>query len=582
MSRPSDHYDSRPPVSEAGDGVTQPKLGFIGWLRWFWRQLTSMRTALFLLLLLAIAAVPGSLVPQRSSDPNGVTQYFADNPDLAPVLDNFQAFDVYSSAWFSAIYLLLFVSLIGCVIPRTAHHLKALRAAPPKTPARLARLAGFTTRQAPAGTDAATAVDSARRLLKSTGYRVALFNSRSRAGRSEFSVSAERGYLRETGNLVFHSALVGVLVTVGFGSGFGFSGQRVLVEGQTFVNTLGAYDSFNPGRFFDDGTLDPYKLSLDTFEADYEMENLDAYGQPIDFTADVTITHRGQESEAGTVKVNEPLYTGGTDVYLLGNGYAPTITVKDPDGNVVFTDSIPFLPQDANLTSMGVVKVPDGLDEQLGMLGFFYPTQDVAASGAYFSSFPDLVYPMLTLNVYAGDLGLDSGVPASVYTLDVDELTPLTGRDIGIDSIELMPGETQDLPNGLGSVTFENANPDAADGDFTGSVPRFASFDIHHDPTQGWVLLFAILVLLGLLTSLFVPRRRVWVKALEGDDGSIRLEYAGLARGEDPTLEAAVSALADRHAALLEADAPPADAPADSLPGGSQQTDSQQTDTRQT
>ena len=99
-----------------------------------------MRTALVLLLLLAIAAVPGSIVPQRSADPNGVTQYFADNPDLAPVLDNLQLFDVYTSAWFSAIYILLFVSLIGCVIPRTKHHWKALRARPPRTPARLERL----------------------------------------------------------------------------------------------------------------------------------------------------------------------------------------------------------------------------------------------------------------------------------------------------------------------------------------------------------------------------------------------------------------------------------------------------------
>ena len=185
LSRPSDHYDSRP--APAGDGVTQPNLGTAGWLRWFWRQLTSMRTALFLLLLLAIAAVPGSLVPQRSSDPNGVTQYFADNPDLAPALDTIQAFDVYSSAWFSAIYLLLFVSLIGCVIPRTRHHLQALRAKPPKTQAHLGRLAGFTARDAPVGTDAAAAVESARALLKSSGYRVARFDTG-----TESSVSAER------------------------------------------------------------------------------------------------------------------------------------------------------------------------------------------------------------------------------------------------------------------------------------------------------------------------------------------------------------------------------------------------------
>ncbi|WP_051973145.1 cytochrome c biogenesis protein ResB [Cryobacterium sp. MLB-32] len=546
MSRPSDHFDSTP-APGADAQIVQPKLGLMGWLRWFWRQLTSMRTALFLLLMLAIAAIPGSLVPQRSSDPNGVTQYFTDNPDLAPVLDKFQAFDVYSSAWFSAIYILLFISLIGCVIPRTKHHFLALRAKPPATPARLARLAGFTVRTAPAGTDAAATITSARALLKSSGYRTALFDD-TRAGKT-FSVSAERGYVRETGNLVFHFALVGILITVGFGGGYGFSGQRVLVEGQTFVNTLLAYDSFNPGRFFNSDSLDPYKLTLDDFSVKYEEMNLKAYGQPIDFTASVTVTDKDAKATPGEVKVNGPLRTGGTDIFLLGNGYAPTITVKDPSGKAVFTDSVPFLPQDANLTSLGVVKVPDGLAEQVGMIGFFYPTQAESQSGTYFSTFPDLEYPMLTLRIFEGDLGLDAGVPTSVYALDTDKMTSLTGGTTGVKSLEMMPGQTVDLPNGLGTVTFDSASPNAAANDFSTSVPRFASFDVHRDPTQGWVLLFAISALFGLLTGLFVPRRRVWVKALEQPDGTVRLEYAGLARGDDPALEAAVAALADKHSA---------------------------------
>jgi cytochrome c biogenesis protein len=102
-----------------------------------------MRTALFLLLLLAVAAVPGSLVPQTSADPNGVAQYKIDHPELYPILKNLQVFDTYTSVWFSAIYLLLFISLVGCVIPRTKHHLDALRAKPPRTPARLNRMGGF-------------------------------------------------------------------------------------------------------------------------------------------------------------------------------------------------------------------------------------------------------------------------------------------------------------------------------------------------------------------------------------------------------------------------------------------------------
>ncbi|VXB28324.1 hypothetical protein MICRO8M_110169 [Microbacterium sp. 8M] len=124
--RPSDHVDG------SGDGIESPRLGVVGWLRWGWRQLTSMRTALVLLLILAIAAIPGSIFPQRMADPNGVTQYKVDHPDLFPIMDSLQLFDVYLSAWFSAIYLLLFLSLVGCVIPRIKHHFKALRSRPPR------------------------------------------------------------------------------------------------------------------------------------------------------------------------------------------------------------------------------------------------------------------------------------------------------------------------------------------------------------------------------------------------------------------------------------------------------------------
>lgn len=539
MSRPSDHIDSAAPAP--ADGINQPKLGFVGWLRFLWRQLTSMRTALFLLLLLAIAAVPGSLVPQRSSDPNGVTQYFTDNPDLAPILDKVQAFDVYSSAWFSAIYLLLFVSLIGCVIPRTKHHWLALRSKPPRTPARLSRLSAFERRSDDSGATPTELIDDATKQLKRQGYRVERYDQGGTA-----SVSAERGFLRETGNLVFHSALVGILITVGFGGGFGFSGQRVLVEGQTFVNTLLDYDSFNPGRFFNESELAPYKLTLDEFGVTYETQNLDAYGQAIDYRANVTATSPDGDSTEATIKVNDPLRFAGTDVYLLGNGYAPTITVRNPAGDVVFSDSIPFLPQDAQLTSLGIVKVPDGLAEQLGMIGFFYPTQ-AAAQPPFFSSYPDLAYPVLTLNVYSGDLGINQGVPKSVYALDVDDMTQLTGGDTGVDSIELTPGQITDLPNGLGTVSFDNVAKNPSTENYAGSVKRFASFDVHHDPTQLWVLGFAILALSGLITSLFIARRRVWVKATTDASGAVSLEYAGLARGEDPGLEAAVAAIAEAH-----------------------------------
>ncbi len=539
--RPSDHVDG-------DDSITQPKLGVVGWLRWGWRQLTSMRTALILLLVLAIAAIPGSIFPQRMADPNGVTQWQRDNPDLFPVLDGLKMFDVYLSPWFSAIYLLLFTSLVGCVIPRIKHHAKALRARPPRTPARLKRLADFRAveRDAVDGeADAATTIDIAQKQLKALGYRVERYDDK-----RSFSVSAERGYWRETGNLVFHIALVGVLITVGVGGGFAYTGQRVLVEGETFANTLLDYDSMNRGRFVGDGALTPYSMRLDTFDVSYQPFGEPGSGQAGDFSANMTVKQDGATRE-GSVQVNHPLDIAGDKIYLLGNGYAPTITVRNAEGKVVYKNSVPFLPQDTNMTSLGVVKVTDGMPEQLGLLGFFYPTTAVLDTGAFVSGYGDLTNPTLTLDVYEGDLGINNGDPKSVYVLDTTDLTKLTGRDTDVKSLELSPGQTADLPNGLGTVTFEDESPAGAT-DPSQSVKRFASLQIHHDASSVWVLVFALLALGGLMLALFVPRRRVWVKAQATADG-VAIEYAGLARGEDPTLAAAVDDLVKGHARLLDA-----------------------------
>jgi len=538
--RPSDHVDgsgpAEPSAAGGGDGVNQPKLGLVGYLRFFWRQLTSMRTALFLLMLLALAAIPGSLVPQRTADPNGVVQYKADHATLYPILDKLQVFDTYTSVWFSAIYLLLFVSLIGCIIPRTKHHWQALRTRPPKTPVRLTRLAGYQ-KVAADGTEvpADQAVTRAMALLKRSGYRVERFGD---------SVSAERGYLRETGNLVFHAALVGVLLAVGVGGGFGYTGQRLLVEGQTFSNVLGSYDSFNPGRWFQQTDLKGYNFTLDKFVTKYEERNLDALGQALDYSATVTTQEKGGAKQTSRLGVNDPVSVGGTNVYLLGNGYAMDVTVRDGDGNVAFKDTVPFLPEDANYTSTGVIKVPDAAPDQLGMVGFFYPTASKLSTGAYASAYPDDQNPLLTLQVYTGDLGLDDGVPQSVYTLDTSGLKQIAGRQSDAASIELKPGQTKKLPGDAGSITFDG-------------VKRYVSLDVHHDPSQLWVGGFAVLSVLGLLTSLFVPRRRVWVKVVpRRDDGTgaepgYDLEYAGLARGEDPNLERAVADIAKRHTSDL-------------------------------
>ena len=506
--------------------VVLPSLGFLGTLRWAWTQLTSMRTALFLLLLLAVGAVPGSLFPQRSANPAVVTQYLEENPTSGPILDWFQLFDVYSSVWFSAIYLLLFISLIGCVIPRAIAHFKAVRSLPPRTPKRLSRLPVHGTIEVPAGHAATTgltpavAADQAAAVLKKRGYRVDIRD----IGTEHPSVGAERGLAKELGNLVFHTSLIGVLVSVAIGGLFGYNGQKVLVEGESFVNTLIGYDSFDPGSNFTGDQLDPYSIRLDAFDVRFDREQESHYGQPLDFTANLTTQDGpGAEEEQQVLKVNAPVTIGGTNVYLVGNGYAPVVTVHDGEGNIAQEGPVVAVPSDGLYTSLLVIKAPDAQPDQLGFVGFFLPTAFVDEDGVAFSRDPDPFNPQLNLNSYYGDLGLDDGTPENVYVLDTDNLTELNSRSNDNRGLVLGVGQTVDLPEGRGSVTFDG-------------LQRYVALDIHHDPGQLGALVFSTLALLGLSASLFIGRRRLWIRTGEHPDGRILVEYGLLARGEDHRL----------------------------------------------
>jgi cytochrome c biogenesis protein len=479
-----------------------------------------MRTALILLLLLAAAAIPGSIYPQRSADPNGVTAFFKGDPQLAKFLDALQLFDVYSSSWFSAIYILLFVSLIGCVVPRTGVHYRALRSAPVATPTRLQRFPGY--RKAASVSSAKHVLETAQKSLRDRGYRVELRKD---------SVSAEKGYLRETGNLVFHIALIGVLIAAGFGGGLAYSGQRVLVEGETFVNNLSSYDSFSPGVFFDESQLKPFAMTLNKFEAIFDLKNPTNIGTPLDFRASVsTRLAPGAEASKSVIRVNEPLQAPGANVYLTGNGYAPVVTFTDPDGQIAFQGAVEFLPQDSNYTSLGVIKLPDANPQEFGVLAFFYPTKDQLATGAFTSKFPGLVDPLLSMNLYVGNLGLNDGTPQNVFSLKLHGLKQVAGGKSGTEAIKLEVGQTKTLPGNLGTVTFDG-------------IKRFASLDVAYNPAELYVLAFSLLGLAALAVSLSVPRRRVWVRKFEGG-----FEVAALARNDDPHLQPLVDDLVQQIA----------------------------------
>lgn len=482
-------------------------MGAVVWLRWAWRQLTSMRVALMLLLLLGVAAVPGSFFPQREQDLGAVLSFKADHPRVGAILDAAGFFDVYSSPWFVAVYTLLFVSLIGCIIPRIREHWAALRSDPPRVPrsfqrfdARLERTTALPPPQA---------YEALLRRLKGR-YRVRL---------TPEGITAERGYLKETGNLVFHVALIGILLSFGWGQLATYRGQAIVVEGESFANAVVDYDSFEAGRLVDQTTLTPFVIALEDMESRFNAAGREEY-----FAATVTVREPGFPPRSAVIRPNEPLRVSGTSMYLSGNGYAPRVEVRDSAGELAFSGPVPFLAQDAVYTSTGVIKVPDvSAGPQLALAGQLLPTA-VDGGGGLVSAHPQAGNPLLVLQVWSGDLGLDSSVPQNVYELDLTGLEQVMGDDSAPAVLALRPGETLPLPAGLGSITFVD-------------LPRFAALDIRHDPSLGWLLATTVAAIISLMASLFIPRRRLWARAAV-EDGLTVVHAAALARGEDAGLRA--------------------------------------------
>ncbi|TDT29996.1 cytochrome c biogenesis protein ResB [Naumannella halotolerans] len=484
----------------AADRVAQERrkdsstgFGLTDWLRWLWNQLTAMRTALALLFLGALAAIPGSFVPQRSISPFEVEQFIADNPTLGSFYDAIGMFSVYTSPWFAAIYLLLLISLVGCIVPRIGQHYKAVKAEPPRAPKRLSRLP--ENAETRVGSDPEEVLDTAAAFLRRKRFRVV---------RRDGELSAEKGYLREVGNLTFHICLVLILATIAVSVLWGFRGTSATIVGRGFSNNLAFYDDVTAGGLFRTDQLSPFTLQVDDFTVEYNLGDPQNASQPLHFETNVTVIDRpGAQPRSETITVNHPITIDGVQVHLLGYGFAPVVTVTDGEGQVAYSGPVLFLPQDGNFTSAGVIKAPDARPEQVAFQGFFLPTATVDEMGPR-SVFPDAYVPELFLNAWAGEPTAETGVPENVYQLDTTGLEQLTSADGEPLRIRLAPGESYQLPDGQGTLSFDG-------------YTRWVRLQYSSSPGAAETLVAIGLAVAGLCLSLFVRPRRIWVKAGTGE-----------------------------------------------------------------
>ncbi len=528
------------PVDPRAD-ANAPKIGHFGGLlrllgqkaRNTWRALTSMGTALALLFLLALGAIPGALLPQRSLNAGKVDDYLKTHRSIGPWLNRLQAFDVFSSFWFTAIYVLLFVSLVGCLTPRMVEHARSLRATPVPAPRNLGRLPKHASARLDAAPEELNSLANtiAGRL---SGWRTAIRHPES-ADANIVELSAEKGYLREFGNIVFHFSLLGLLVAVAVGKLLGYEGNVIVIAdgGPGFCSASpAAFDSFRAGNTVDGTSLHPICLRVNDFQAHYLQS-----GQATSFAADIDY-QAGRDLAANNwrhylLEVNHPLRVDGDRVYLQGHGYAPTFTVTFPDGQTR-TSTVQWRPDNPQtLLSSGVARIdpPAGSypspaerrRHEIAIQGLLAPTEQL--DGTLLSSrFPALDAPAVAIDIYRGDTGLDTGRPQSLFTLDPRLIEQ--GRLTKEKRVNLRAGQEVRLDQGPAAGTVVR---------FDGAVP-FVNLQVSHDPGQTWVLVFAITMMAGLLVSLLVRRRRVWVRLTAGSGdsaGTVNVELGGLARTDN-------------------------------------------------
>ncbi len=507
-----------------------PRHRLIGFGRGIWRQLTSMRTALILLFLLALASLPGALLPQWHLNQAKTAQYKLDHPTLGPILDKLGFFDVFASPWYSAIYLLLAISLVGCLTPRTVEFARQWRAKPVATPRNLARLPHHATVTVDGDPhQVAKRIQDSLRHRGIGGWRNTVREETGQAGTGGstaspaapvvVTVSAERGYLREVGNLLFHFSVLGLLAAMAVGSLFGYSGSLLVTAGNGFCSSAPVnYDNFRPGRMVDGTDMAPFCVDVTAFHADYTVD-----GMARSFDAELRVQSGSDVGSSRWIDhvlhVNDPLRIAGQRLYLLGHGYVPEFSVRYPDGSER-RYSAPFQPTDSMFTSQGVVKITDppgytgaaARTHQLAIVGIFAPS-GVVNGGVLSSAYPDLLAPAVAVEVYQGDLGLDSGQPQNVFTLDNEQVDK--GLLVSQGRANLTVGQTFKLDDGT-VITFTGAN-------------QYVSLQTSYDPAQGWALVFAIALVVGLLGSLTIKRRRVWYRVRAADPAGPTLGANGTA-----------------------------------------------------
>jgi cytochrome c biogenesis protein len=450
-------------------------------VRRFWREYTRMRTAILFLIGVALIVLVGSFVPQQdTSDQAKVDQFLADHQNLNGLASHIglPLTQVFVSPLFFVLLGSLYLALGSCVIRRGRALLMRTIRRHPRTPQ----------------------------------------------------------YWGEWGSWLFHTSFFLLLVAVVWGKATGFQGIMTITEGQRVAEARAAYDTLQEGLLFN-GQHSGFEVQLNSFKATYQPN-----GQAADYVSNVTVYDHGKAVLTKDIRVNDFLSYRDVDFYQQDYGWAPHIIVRNPAGQVVYDGTVDFFGAQKNVQT-GILKVPD--------FDYTVPgAQSPLQIGARIAVFPDAKTiqqvnpdgsidpnatnfgpggeearnPVLQVQLWVGDLGLDKGQPQNVNELDTGNMSPYL-----VDSSQ----NDVPFPVQLGETTrlalpgADAQHPAYFSIEFAG-LKQYSLFMVKKDNGVPLVYATFLLIMTGLMVKLYLKpaldrRLKLRRSRQRGDSGALQL-----------------------------------------------------------
>ncbi|RLB43227.1 MAG: hypothetical protein DRH12_03580 [Deltaproteobacteria bacterium] len=264
----------------------------------FWKTFSSVRLTIVLLILIAIASVLGTFIPQREEAVDFARHL---NPETLRVFQALGLFDMYHTAWFRILIGLLALNLVVCSIDRFPGVWRRFTAEPtPLRPRLFERVPQEQSLEITAPSE--SVVESVEGLISSRYKRV-----RKKVSDSSTYFYVDKGRYSHFGVYLVHLSVLIIIMGALLGSFYGFEAYVNIMEGDQVSSAMIR------------GKMVPVALGFSVRCDDFSVSFYDN-GTPKEYRSDLTFLDNGKKLKSAVVRVNHPVKFRGIVFYQSSYG----------------------------------------------------------------------------------------------------------------------------------------------------------------------------------------------------------------------------------------------------------------------